>query len=58
MEAEPRPLAFEAAKPAIDRYLSKRRNNEAIQEHLKMDKAAAKIAYVGDFAQYRSASAH
>ncbi len=58
VEAEPRPLAFEAAKPAIDRYLSKRRNNEAIQEHLKMDKAAAKIAYVGDFAQYRSASAH
>jgi EpsD family peptidyl-prolyl cis-trans isomerase len=55
VEAEPRPLAFEAAKPAIDRYLTKQRNNEAIQEHLRMDKAAAKIAYVGDFAQYRSA---
>ena len=57
VEAEPRPLAFEAAKPAIDRYLTKQRNNEAIEEHLKMDKSAAKIAYVGDFAQYRTASA-
>ncbi len=52
VDTEPKPLAFEAARPAIDRYLTKQRNNEAIEEHLKMDKAAANISYVGEFAQY------
>jgi peptidyl-prolyl cis-trans isomerase C len=52
VDVEPKPLAFEAAKAAIDQYLTKQRNNEAIQEHLKMDKAAADISYVGEFAQY------
>jgi EpsD family peptidyl-prolyl cis-trans isomerase len=49
---EEKPLSFEAAKASIDQYLTNKRNNEAIQEHLKMEKAAAKIAYVGQFAQY------
>jgi peptidyl-prolyl cis-trans isomerase C len=52
VDTEPKPLAFEAAKTAIDQYLTKQRNNEAIQEHLKMDKATADISYVGEFAQY------
>ncbi len=52
LDVEPKPLAFEAAKASIDQYLTKQRNNEAIREHLKMDKAAADISYVGEFAQY------
>jgi peptidyl-prolyl cis-trans isomerase C len=49
---EDKPLSFEAAKASIDQYLTKKRNTEAIREHLKAEKAAAKISYVGQFAQY------
>jgi EpsD family peptidyl-prolyl cis-trans isomerase len=52
---EDRPLSFEAAKPAIDAFLIKTRNTEAINEHLKAEKKAASISYVGQFAQYAAA---
>ncbi len=54
---EPQPLSFESAKPAIDQYLTKKRNNDAIQEHLRMEKSTARITYIGQFAQY-AAQAH
>jgi peptidyl-prolyl cis-trans isomerase C len=52
---EPKPLSFEASKASIDQFLTKKRNTEAIEEHLRGQKAQAKISYVGQFAQYAAA---
>jgi peptidyl-prolyl cis-trans isomerase C len=48
---EDNPLSFEAAKPAIAEFLRKKRNVAALEEHLKVERAAAKIAYLGQFAR-------
>lgn len=47
-----RPLSFEAAKASIDQYLTKRRNTEAIQEHVRAERGVARISYAGQFSQY------
>jgi peptidyl-prolyl cis-trans isomerase C len=52
---EPKPLSFENAKPAIDQYLTRKRNAEALDEHLKAERGVAKISYVGQFGQYYAA---
>jgi peptidyl-prolyl cis-trans isomerase C len=52
---EPKPLSFESAKPAIDQYLTRKRNAAAVDEHLKAERGVAKISYVGQFAQYYAA---
>jgi EpsD family peptidyl-prolyl cis-trans isomerase len=52
---EDKPLSFESAKVSIDQYLTKKRNTEAIQEHLKAEKSVAKISYIGQFGQYAAA---
>ena len=49
---EPKPLTFEAAKVSIDQYLTKKRNTDALQEHLSGERGVAKISYQGQFAQY------
>ena len=48
---EDRPLPFERAKGIIEQYLVKARNRQAVQDHLKAQKAAAHISYLGDFAR-------
>jgi len=49
---EPKPLSFENAKTSIDQYLTRKRNAVAVDEHLKEERSAAKISYLGQFAQY------
>jgi peptidyl-prolyl cis-trans isomerase C len=53
---EEKPLSFEAAKPAIVQYLTKKRNTEALAEHLKAERADTKISYVGQFTQYAASN--
>jgi EpsD family peptidyl-prolyl cis-trans isomerase len=45
------PVDEAKAAPAIQQYLFNRRSNEAIAEEIKRLKGAAKIEYVGEFAQ-------
>lgn len=51
------PLTFEQAKPLIERFLGETRRNEWMQKHIKDMRAAAKIEYVGKFAEKPAAAA-
>jgi EpsD family peptidyl-prolyl cis-trans isomerase len=46
---ENRSLPFERAKAEIDEYLTKTAHARAVEERLKVEKAVAKISYVGAF---------
>jgi len=48
---KPAPVDEAKAAPAIQQYLFNRRSSEAIAEEIKRLKGAAKIEYVGEFAQ-------
>lgn len=50
------PVNFEQAKPAIEQYLTVERRREFAQKELKNLRAAAKIEYIGKFAE-KAASA-
>ena len=49
---EEQPMSFETARPVISAYLTKSRNTQVLEEHLKSQRAIATISYVGDFAGY------
>jgi EpsD family peptidyl-prolyl cis-trans isomerase len=49
--SEEKPISFESARQMITAYLTKSRNAKALEEHLKSQRAIAKIDYVGDFAK-------
>ena len=51
VDVEDRPLTFERAKPVIAAYLTKERNTQAIEDHLKTQRSGAAISYVGEFAR-------
>jgi EpsD family peptidyl-prolyl cis-trans isomerase len=48
---DPRPLSFERAKPMIENYLLATRNSRTLKEHLKDERAAARISYGAGFTQ-------
>ena len=49
--SRPQPLTFDQSKPLIERYLSETRRQEWMQKHVKDLRAAAKVEYVGKFAE-------
>lgn len=49
--SRPQPLTYEQSKPLIERYLSETRRQEWMQKHVKDLRAAAKVEYVGKFAE-------
>lgn len=52
---EDKPLTFERAKPTITAYLTKERNSQAIEDHLKLQRTGARISYLGEFSKYSTA---
>ncbi len=51
------PVTFEQAKPAIEQFLTAERRREFTQKEMKNLRAAAKIEYIGKFAEKPSSSA-
>lgn len=51
------PVTFEQAKPAIEQYLTVERRREFAQKELKALRAAAKIEYIGKFAEKAASGA-
>jgi EpsD family peptidyl-prolyl cis-trans isomerase len=49
--SRPQPLTFDQSKPLIERYLSETRRQEWLRKHVKDLRAAAKVEYVGKFAE-------
>jgi len=49
--SRPQPLTFEQAKPLIERFLTETRRQEWMQKHIKDLRAAAKVEYIGKFAE-------
>lgn len=49
--SRPQPLTFDQAKPLIERFLSETRRQEWLQKHVKDLRTAAKVEYVGKFAE-------
>jgi len=49
--SRPQPLTFEQAKPLIERFLTETRRQEWLQKHVKDLRGAAKVEYVGKFAE-------
>lgn len=47
----PQPLTFEQAKPLIERFLTETRRQEWAQKQIKDMRAAAKVEYIGKFAE-------
>ncbi|NHN20564.1 hypothetical protein, partial [Bacillus amyloliquefaciens] len=45
------PVSFDQAKPAIEQYLTVERRRDFAQKELKNLRAAAKIEYIGKFAE-------
>jgi len=52
---EDKPLTFERAKPTITAYLTKERNTQAVEDHLKLQRSGARISYLGEFSKYSTA---
>jgi len=44
-------MAFDQAKPLIERFLTETRRQEWLQKHVKDLRTAAKLEYVGKFAE-------
>ncbi|MEY2838723.1 MAG: peptidyl-prolyl cis-trans isomerase, EpsD family [Pseudomonadota bacterium] len=51
------PLTYEQAKPLIERYLSETRRQEWMQKHVKDLRTAAKVEYIGKFAEKAASGA-
>ncbi|HEX5355214.1 MAG TPA: EpsD family peptidyl-prolyl cis-trans isomerase [Aquabacterium sp.] len=51
------PVTFDQAKPAIEQYLTVERRREFAQKELKSLRAAAKIEYIGKFAEKAASGA-
>lgn len=51
MATKPQPATFEQAKPAIEQFLTVERRREFAQKEIKNLRAAAKIEYIGKFAE-------
>ena len=49
--SRPQPLTFDQAKPLIERFLTETRRQEWLQKHVKDLRTAAKVEYVGKFAE-------
>lgn len=49
--SRPQPLTFDQSKPLIERFLTETRRQEWMQKHVKDLRAAAKVEYVGKFAE-------
>jgi EpsD family peptidyl-prolyl cis-trans isomerase len=49
--SRPQPLTFDQAKPLIERFLTETRRQEWLQKHVKDLRTAAKLEYVGKFAE-------
>lgn len=49
--SRPQPLTFDQAKPLIERFLTETRRQEWMQKHIKDLRAAAKVEYIGKFAE-------
>jgi EpsD family peptidyl-prolyl cis-trans isomerase len=49
--SRPQPLTFDQAKPLIERFLTETRRQEWMQKHVKDLRAAAKVEYIGKFAE-------
>ena len=50
-------MTFEQAKPAIEQYLTTERRREFAQKEIKSLRAAAKIEYIGKFAEKAASGA-
>lgn len=51
LKSEVQPVALEKAKPAIEQYLAQQRKRELVERDMKDLRTAAKIEYVGKFAE-------
>ena len=51
MASRPQPVAFEQAKPAIEQFLTAERRRQFAQKEIKAMRDAAKIEYLGKFAE-------
>ncbi|HEX5310271.1 EpsD family peptidyl-prolyl cis-trans isomerase [Aquabacterium sp.] len=51
VQSKQQPVTFEQAKPAIEQYLTAERRREFAQKEMKNLRAAAKIEYIGKFAE-------
>lgn len=51
------PVAFEQAKPAIEQFLTAERRREFAQKEIKSLRAAAKLEYIGKFAEKAASGA-
>ena len=49
--SRPQPLTSEQAKPLIERFLTETRRQEWLQKHVKDLRTAAKVEYIGKFAE-------
>jgi hypothetical protein len=57
VKSELQPVSLEKAKPAIEQYLAAQRKRELVERDMKDLRAAAKIEYLGKFAQTAPAAA-
>jgi EpsD family peptidyl-prolyl cis-trans isomerase len=57
VDAKSQPVTFEQAKPAIEQYLTVERRREFAQKELKSLRAAAKLEYIGKFAEKAASGA-
>lgn len=57
VKSQPQPVSLEKAKPAIEQFLTAQRKREMVERDLKDLRTAAKIEYVGKFAEASPAAA-
>lgn len=57
VDAKNQPVNFEQAKPAIEHFLTVERRREFAQKELKSLRAAAKVEYIGKFAEKAASGA-
>lgn len=57
MDAKSQPVSFDQAKPAIEHFLTVERRREFAQKELKSLRAAAKVEYIGKFAEKAASDA-
>lgn len=55
--SRPQPLTFEQSKPLIERFLTETKRSEWLRAHVKELRTAAKVEYVGRFAEKPAAAA-
>jgi EpsD family peptidyl-prolyl cis-trans isomerase len=55
--SKPQPLTFDQAKPLIERFLTETKRGEWLKTHVKDLRAAAKVEYLGKFAEKAGAAA-